>query len=101
MMKTAALVLVTAMVPVIMGNNGGCSEMPSVAQIELNIPASMRNCPYAPKSPGAKASNAQRAVYISGLYYAWKRCYNDNKAIDALYQKYRVRIDAAARGGDN
>ena len=71
-------------------------EIPTVAQIELYIPAEMRSCPYAPPSPGRGASEKARAQYITGLYYAWRRCYNNNEAIDALYQKYRERIDRAA-----
>lgn len=89
------------MAPFLMGQYAGCDDnsIPTVEQIEFYIPSNMRNCPYAPKSPGRGASKAQRAAYIQGLYYAWKRCYDDNKAIDRLYSQYRVKLREAARGG--
>ena len=89
-----------AIAPFLMAQNGGCdtNSIPTTEQIEFYIPAQMRNCPYAPKSPGRNASKAQRAVYIQQLYYAWKRCYDDNQAIDKLYEQYRGKLRAAARG---
>lgn len=72
-----------------------CDEngVPSTAQIEYYVPSELRSCPYAPRSPGRKASNRQRAAYISGLYHAWKRCHGNLSQRDALYTKYKSRIE--------
>ena len=88
-----------AIAPFLMAQNGGCDAdtIPTTEQIEFYIPAQMRNCPYAPNSPGAGATKAQRAVYIQQLYYAWKRCYDDNQSIDRLYEQYRAKLREAAR----
>lgn len=99
-LKVLAMV---SLAPLLMAQNGGCDgdTIPTTEQIEFYIPANFRNCPYAPNSPGSGASKAERAVYIQGLYYAWKRCYDDNAAIDKLYAQYRQKLKEAAYGTEN
>lgn len=88
------MALAIASAPVIMGNTG-CDDngVPSTAQIEYYVPSELRSCPYAPRSPGRKASSRQRAAYISGLHHAWKRCHGNLEQRDALYAKYKSRIE--------
>ena len=95
--KTAALFIMIS--PFLMGNQG-CEpdDIPTTEQIEFYLPANFRTCPYAPNSPGAGASERQRAIYIQGLYYAWKRCYDNVGAVDELYSKYRARLHEVIKG---
>jgi hypothetical protein len=81
----------------------GCNQpqvfyVPTTQQISFYLPSNFYTCPYAPASPGARATRAQRARYIQRLYYAWKRCYNNNRQVDRLYNQYRGRLARAARG---
>lgn len=80
--------------PLLMAQDAGCSNqpLPTVAQIELNLPAYMRTCPYAPKSPGRKATRAQTAEYIAKLYNAWEVCHGNVEDIDRLYKKYLAEV---------
>lgn len=75
--------------------SGGCDgeTLPSVEQIDLNLPSELRTCKYAPRSPGQNATRRQTARYIVALYDAWKDCHGNNQQIDALYKQYRVKIE--------
>lgn len=79
---------------------GSCDDgsIPSIAQVEMNIPDSLRHCPAWPASPGAAASKSQTARYIIAGYYAYKVCAGNNDAINGLYTTYRTRLEAAAKG---
>lgn len=90
-LRAAALV---CLAPLLMAQDAGCSNqpLPTVAQIELNLPAYMRTCPYAPKSPGRKATRAQTAEYIAKLYNAWEVCHGNVEDIDRLYKKYLAEV---------
>jgi len=70
---------------------GGCDQpMPTVQQIDLNLPDEIRRCKAAPKSPGANASRRATAVYIVKLYDAWSECHGDIAEIDRLYKKWKM-----------
>jgi hypothetical protein len=88
---TLAILMFTAVFISACKDEGG---VPSTAQIEYYVPAELRSCPYAPSSPGRSATARQRAAYISGLYFAWKRCHGNLAQRDALYAKYRSRVEA-------
>ncbi len=80
------------------GGSGGCDDdIPSIQTVELNVPDSLRHCPNAPVSPGASATKAQTSRYIIALYYAWKTCKGNNEQFDALYVKYRARLESYAK----
>jgi hypothetical protein len=83
----------------VMGNTAGCntSQLPSVRQIELNIPTALLQCPNLPKSPGASATRRQTAIYITELYNTAVECKADNTQIRRLYNAYRQEINAALR----
>lgn len=100
-LKSWGVALAVAAMPIVMGNTG-CDDngVPSTVQINYHVPVALRNCPYAPRSPGRKSTSRQRAAYISGLYHAWKRCHGNLAQRDALYAKYRFRIEAF-QGTDN
>ena len=93
MFRKWPLIAVVALSPFVMANTG-CDDqgVPSTAQIEYHVPAELRNCPYAPRSPGKGSTSRQRAAYISGLYHSWRRCHGNLAARDALYAKYRSRV---------
>ena len=94
MFRKWSILAVVAISPLVMANTG-CDEngVPSTVQIEYHVPAALRSCPYAPKSPGRKSSSRQRAAYISGLYHAWRRCHGNLAQRDALYAKYKNRVE--------
>lgn len=98
-MKKFVAPLVVAMMTIgLMGQSGpaGCNDpdyLPSVEQIDLYIPSELRNCKYAPPSPGAGATRRQTARYIIKLYDAYKDCKGNNQKINALYEQYRYKID--------
>ena len=79
----------------------GCDPMtvPTAAQIEFNLPASVRSCPNLPKSPGATATDRQTAVYVDKLYLAAKVCGRNVKEIDALYRRWQTRVAAVNASG--
>jgi hypothetical protein len=83
-----------ALAPLLMAQDAGCQNqpLPTVAQIELNLPAYMRTCPYAPKSPGKNATRKQTAEYIAKLYNAWEICHGNVADIDRLYKKYLAEV---------
>ncbi len=93
---------IALLAPVLMGQqSNGCNtqQLPSVAQIELEIPDELRRCPGFPKSPGKAATDKQRAVYIIELYNALAVCKGNMAARDRIYAKYRVEIQAAKGAG--
>jgi hypothetical protein len=70
---------------------GGCDQpLPTVSQIDLNLPDEIRKCKLAPKSPGPNASRRQTATYIVGLYDAWEECHGDLAEVNRLYGKWKA-----------
>ena len=97
-MKRWTTLLVICSIPFLMGNEGGCEErFLSAEQVELRLPASFRKCNSAPKSPGAGATRRETARYILALFDAHKECHGDVEAINALYGKYRLALEKAAK----
>lgn len=95
MMKPMIISLVALLALTGADGSGGCDGeyLPTVEQIDLNIPQELRQCKYAPPSPGKNASRRATARYIVKLYDAWAECYGDNKQIDALYKQYKVKVE--------
>lgn len=93
MMRKA--LLAACLVPFLMGNNGGCetTQMPTMQQIQLHLPQSIRECKYAPKSPGMKATNRQKAEYLVKLYDAWKECHGDLATVNRLYEQWLAEVN--------
>ena len=95
MMKPLAI-SVAALLALTGADSSGGSDgeyLPTVEQIDLNIPAELRTCKYAPLSPGKNATRRQTAKYIVALYDAWEDCHGNNKQIDALYREYRIKVE--------
>lgn len=88
--------------PLLLGakNSGnGCSQpLPNAQTVYLHLPKSVRDCPHAPKSPGAKASKKDTAIYIAGLYNAWYQCHGNAADIKRLYAKYQSALKDANHG---
>lgn len=95
-----AIIATCFAVPFLLGNKGGCSDanVPSMQQIELNVPASIRTCPNAPRSPGANSTPKQRAQYVLALYNAWEVCGGNLKQVDVLIKRWERAVAAANRG---
>lgn len=75
------------------GGQGGCDQpLPTVQQIELNLPAELRKCPYAPASPGSGASRRQVATYLVKLRDAWSVCHGNVQDIDRLYLAWQAKV---------
>lgn len=75
------------------GGSGGCDQpLPTTQQIELNLPQEIRQCPYAPKSPGAGASNRQVATYLIKLRDAWSVCHGNLQDVDRLYRAWEAKV---------
>lgn len=95
-MNFKPVVFVALLTPLIMGQQatGGCSQapLPTVEQIDLNLPDEIRNCKSAPRSPGPKATRRQTAAYIVKLYDAWEECHGDLKEVDKLYSKWKIEV---------
>ena len=100
MRKYLAITATCLAVPALMGNQGGCEPQntPSMQQIELYVPKSIRTCPRAPKSPGANSSPAQRAKYLVALYNVYEVCGGNMKQVDALITKWERAVEAKKRG---
>lgn len=102
MRKNLSLLLVV-LVPFVMGaqDTGGCTNgpLPTVAQIELELPSNIRTCSKAPRSPGKNASKAQTAEYLVGLYAAWEDCGGKLSDVNRIYAKYRSQVDALKKKG--
>jgi len=80
------------------GGQGGCDEpLPTVQQINLNLPDQIRHCPYAPKSPGAGASRKQVATYLVGLRDAWSVCHGNLADVDRLYVAWQKKVKSVNR----
>ena len=84
----------------VLAQASSCSQdnFPTADQVYLNLPEEIRNCPYAPKSPGKKATKKQTAVYIAGLYDAWEQCHGDVQVVNKLYKQYAKEV-VKANGG--
>lgn len=78
----------------------GCAStggnMPTMEQVQLNIPQSVRECPGLPASPGGNASQRQTAAYIVRLVSAIQRCRQNNQAVDKIYRQYQSKIKQLA-----
>lgn len=86
-----ALTIATALMGA--GGQGGCDQpLPTVQQIDLNLPDNIRHCPYAPKSPGTAASRRQVATYLIGLRNAWAVCHGNLADVDRLYTKWQNKV---------
>jgi len=72
----------------------GCNQqgLPTVEQINFYLPSEVRNCPYAPPSPGKNATKKQTARYIIKLYSAWKQCHSDVQTVNKLYVQYKDTV---------
>lgn len=99
MMKPLAISAVALLALTGADSSGGCDGeyLPTVEQIDLNIPSELRQCKYAPKSPGKNATRRQTAKYIVALYDAWEDCHGNNKQIDNLYKQYKVKVEKLRR----
>lgn len=94
-MKILKILSVACLTPFLMANQGGCDgNVPTVEQIELNLPTSIRNCKHAPKSPGRASTGKQRARYIVKLYDSWEECHGDLQTVNVLYKKWRGKVEA-------
>lgn len=91
------LAAVSAMFLAVSTQVPGCTpqDLPTVAQINLHLPKSIRTCPYAPKSPGSKATKKQVAKYLLELYNAWEECHGDLKTVNKLYGKWKKKVIAS------
>lgn len=93
-------VVVVAVTPImVLAQNAGCStkNVPTVEQINLNLPSKIRKCKYAPKSPGKGASKKARARYIIKLYNAWEDCSGKLSTVNKLYRKWQRQVRKANR----
>lgn len=90
--KALAIIMLAPLLMAAKGNpGGGCDQpMPTVTQIDLNLPAEIRQCKMAPKSPGPKATKRQTAVYIVKLYDAWEECHGDLAEANRLYTQWQA-----------
>lgn len=93
-MKILKILSVVCSIPFLMANEGGCENVPTVEQIELNLPAAIRQCKHAPRSPGRASSKNERARYIVKLYDAWEECSGDLNTVNVLYKRWRGKVDA-------
>lgn len=93
------ITLMTATALMGAGGQGGCdTPLPTTQQIELNLPQEIRTCPYAPKSPGAGASQRQVANYLIGLRNAWQVCHGNLQDVDRLYNAWQAKVAASKAG---
>ena len=99
MMKPLAISAVALLALTGADSSGGCDGeyLPTVEQIDLNLPSELRTCKYAPRSPGKNATRRQTAKYIVALYDAWEDCHGNNKQIDNLYKQYKVKVEKLRR----
>jgi hypothetical protein len=93
-------VLIAALAaPALMAADGssGCGNqpVPTVRQIELNLPENIRRCSKAPKSPGYNATRRQTADYIVKLYAAWESCGGNLATVDRLYRNWQAEVRKA------
>lgn len=96
MWKNLGLLLAVIAMPALTAADGssGCNApIPSAKQIRLNLPDSLRHCPYAPKNPGDAATNRQTRVYMIGLYHAWSVCHSNNETTNTLYEAYQKALN--------
>lgn len=84
------------MIPLVLFLTGCNKSLPSTAQINLRLPEAIRQCPGIPVSPGKRATEKQRAVYIIALYYTAKKCKGNLGAVDRIYKVYRKRLERIA-----
>lgn len=89
-----AIIATVLAIPMLMGAGGSCDgvNVPSMAQIELNVPASIRSCPRAPVSPGANSTPKQRAQYVLALYNAWEVCGGNLKQVNVLITRWEREV---------
>jgi hypothetical protein len=101
-MNKSVLFAMAICAPLLLGakdTGSGCSQpLPNAQTVYLNLPKEIRSCPYAPKSPGAKATKKQTAVYIAGLYNAWSVCHGKVEDINRLYKLYQNALKDANHG---
>lgn len=92
MKKFLAILMLAPLLMAAKGSpGGGCDQpLPTVSQIDLNLPDEIRKCKLAPRSPGPNASRRQTATYIVKLYDAWEECNGDLREVDRLYTKWRA-----------
>lgn len=93
-MKLKPIIAVALCVPLLMGNQGGCDEsaLPTVRQVELDIPSNILTCKAWPASPGAKASSRVTAAWIVKAYDAYLSCGGNLAEARALYGKYKAEV---------
>lgn len=92
--KYLAIIVLTATTALMgAGGQGGCDQpLPTVQQIDLNLPDQIRTCPYAPKSPGTAASRRQVATYLVKLRDAWSVCHGNLQDVDRLYTAWQSKV---------
>lgn len=93
--KNAARIAFVVGVLMIVAPLAGCgnaNQMPSPAQIEANLPASLRSCPNLPAAPTGKVTNRKTANYILRLHRVAVICKRRNAELNQLYTAYAGEI---------